>query len=67
MILQAVRLLNRVSLEVVEGGLGPLAVLVRLGDPPGVGHDLVEGLEGLLFPSLLDEVLAEFYSSVMEE
>ena len=55
------------SLKVVEGGLGPLAVHIGLGDPPRVGHDLVEGLEGLLFPSLLDEVLAEFYSSVMEE
>ena len=45
------------SLKVVEGGLGPLAVLVGLGHSSGVGHDLVPGLEGLLFPGLLDKVL----------
>ena len=55
-----------VSLKVVEGGLGPLAVLVGLGHSSGVGHDLVAGLEELLFPDLLDKVLTEFYSSVME-
>lgn len=47
-----------VSLKVVEGGLGPLAVLVGLGHSSGIGHDLVLGLEGLLFPGLLDKVLS---------
>ena len=61
------RLLKAVSLETVEGRLGPLPVLVGPGPSPGVSHDLVEGLQGLLFASLCDEVLAEFYSSVMEE
>ena len=54
-------------MEVFEGGLGPLAVFVRPGHPPGVGHNLVGGLEGLLLACLLDEVLAKFHSPVMEE
>ena len=45
----------------------PFAVLVRPEPPPGVSHDLVEGLEGLLLACLLDVVLAEFHSPVMEE
>ena len=40
-------------MEVFEGGLGPLAVFVRPGHPPGVGHNLVGGLEGLLLACLL--------------
>ena len=56
-----------ISLETVKGSLGPLAILVGPGPPSGVGHDLVEGLEGLLLPRLLDEVLTEFDSPVMEE
>ena len=61
------RLLEAVSPETVEGHLGPLAVLVGPGPSPGVCHHLVEGLQGLLFASFCDEVLAEFDSSVMEE
>ena len=53
--------------ENVEGCLAPFAVLVRPEPPPGVSHDLVEGLEGLLLACLLDVVLAEFHSPVMEE
>ena len=64
---KALRLLEAVSLEAVKCSLGPLAILVGPEHPPGVGHDLVQGLEGLLLPCLRYEVLAEFYRPVMEE